>query len=45
MVKEICSENCKICEKLGHHYFELKYSSVEIVEYFKSFYGGPTQIF
>ena len=39
MVKEICSENCKICGKLGHHYFELKYSSVEIVEYFKSFYG------
>ena len=32
-------ENCKICGKLGRYYYEKKYSSSELLEYFKKYYG------
>ena len=32
-------KNCKICGKLGRSYYERKYSSSELLKYFKIYYG------
>ena len=39
MVNKILINNCKICGKKGHFFFEKKYSFNEFDEYFKNFYG------